>query len=366
MKIIVLVTNNLIQDQKMHRTCTSLKNLGHDVILVGRADKNSLEQLPLPFQTIRLPFKFQTGIIFYASVIWKYFWLLRAQKPDIVWSVDVDTIVPAITYKKIWGCKVIFDAHEYFHEVPELLHRPFKKWIWKMVARIYIPKADMHVTVSNTLSGIFENLYGKPFTVIWNVPYAQKKEVRVSSPKSKYIIYQGMLNKGRGLEVLIDAMPNIQELELWIVGEGDLSSELRQKTNASRAKDRIKFLGWMLPEDLRTITSGAYLGVNLLDGESLSYQYSMANKFFDYLQAGVPSVNMDFVEYRDFLDHYPVGLTLSKLEKNDIAEVINRVVEDKEFYNKLKSTAERVSSQFSWENEEKKIGDLLKSITKCA
>ena len=175
-----------------------------------------------------------------------------------------------------------------------------------------------------------------------------------------------MLNKGRGLEVLIDAMPNIQELELWIVGEGDLSSELRQKSNASPAKNRIKFLGWMLPEDLRTITSGAYLGVNLLDGESLSYQYSMANKFFDYLQAGVPSVNMDFVEYRDFLDHYPVGLTVSSLDKDDIANVINHAVEYKAYYGQLKNEAKKVSKQFCWENEEKKIGELLKSMTKCA
>ncbi|WP_205127803.1 hypothetical protein, partial [Okeania hirsuta] len=51
---------------------------------------------------------------------------------------------------------------------------------------------------------------------------------------------------------------------------------------------QVKFLGYLDPEELRRITPQAHLGLNLLENKGLSYYYSLANKTFDYLQAGLP------------------------------------------------------------------------------
>ena len=49
-----------------------------------------------------------------------------------------------------------------------------------------------------------------------------------AAPLAGYILYQGALNMGRGLEQLIDAMPQVAG-RLVICGEGDLSAALREQ-----------------------------------------------------------------------------------------------------------------------------------------
>ena len=76
------------------------------------------------------------------------------------------------------------------------------------------------------------------------------------------ILYQGALNVGRGLGEVLEAMAEIQEAELWLAGEGDLSDFLREKTiqlqkikvkvtthetywNYTSGTNRFSSLGWL-------------------------------------------------------------------------------------------------------------------------
>ena len=86
-------------------------------------------------------------------------------------------------------------------------------------------KAKICFTVNESLAQILGEKYDKQFAFIRNVPLAFTERHPVN--KKPYILYQGALNKGRGLEVLIEAMQGVP-LELWIAGKGDLEAELKQ------------------------------------------------------------------------------------------------------------------------------------------
>ncbi|MEZ4911213.1 MAG: glycosyltransferase [Saprospiraceae bacterium] len=360
-KIIALVTNDLIQDQRMHRVCSALHEKGYNVTLVGKKSQQPISKLGLGFKTLRLSFMFKKGFLFYLETIFRYFFLLMHQRPHLVWAVDTDTIIPSIIFKKFYQSKVIFDAHEYFHEVPELNKKPLKKWIWKKVGNIFIPKANAHITVGHALADILTKEYNRHFNVLRNVPVIKD----VSSSKStekKYILYQGVLNEGRGLEILISAMQKIKELELWIAGEGDLSNLLRMKAATSTQRHRINFLGWMIPEELEKITRNAYLGINILSSDSLSYRYSLANKFFDYIHAEVPSVNMNYPEYAAILKEWPVGIMVDILNEDEIADAINNLNKNENKYAILKENTKRAKINFHWGKEKSILNDILASI----
>ena len=187
-------------------------------------------------------------------------------------------------------------AHEYFSEVPEVMNRPATKWIWECVARLCIPFTAARYTVCGSLAELFAELYGMDFKVVRNLPFASLSPVVATTAapvlarsKPKIILYQGVLNAGRGLEELIAAMLCIDNAVLLLVGEGDRSVLLRALVDRMNISNKVVFLGRKTPEELRGITKQAYLGVNLLQHQSLNYYYSLANKYFDYIQAEIPS-----------------------------------------------------------------------------
>ncbi|MCE2789835.1 MAG: glycosyltransferase [Saprospiraceae bacterium] len=350
--IYAIVTNDLVQDQRMHRICQTLQIAGYEVTLLGR-EKPSSKPLPESTYTrLRIRCIWQRGPLFYMEFCLRcFFWLLR-QKKGIIWSVDTDTILAATLVSKARNMPVVWDAHEYFTEVPELAERPLTKWIWNSAERLCVPSCHAFVTVSPSLAKLFQQKYHKSFLTILNVPVWQQRPLHaIENEDKKILLYQGMLNKGRGLEQIIAAMEFLPEAELWIVGEGDLSQTLREQANRSKASGRIAFVGWKSGAALEEITSKASLGLNLLDGASLSYRYSLANKFFDYMHVGVPSVNMAFADYEALLQKYRTGICVSNLNPASLATEIQKVLSSPQTLHSLRSQCIAGAKEFCWQNQ---------------
>jgi glycosyltransferase involved in cell wall biosynthesis len=248
----------------------------------------------------------------------------------------------------------IYDAHEYFTEVPELIGRPFTKHAWEKIADFVLPKIKYCYTVGSCLADLFEKRYGVPYAVIQNVPLQQTIHYQPDL-NNKIILYQGALNAGRGLESAIEAMQQIEGATLWLAGEGDLSQLLRQQVDNQGLTHKVKFLGFIAPKDLPQLTAQATIGLNLLDNKSLSYYYSLANKFFDYMQHGVPQITMRFPEYEKICLKHPVAELIDELSVNAIVHALQHLSNDADYYNQLKTNALKAAKIFNWENESKKL-----------
>lgn len=357
-RIVFTVTNDLTYDRRMQRICTALAVHGYQVLLIGRQLPNSLPLQPAPYQQERITCKYHKGKLFYLEYNYRLWQRLRREPADIFSAVDLDTIIPNFVVAGRMGKKRVYDAHEYFSEVPEVVNRPMVKRIWEKVAQVYIPKADAAYTVGECLAGIFQERYGIPFETIRNVPDLQPNNL---PPAGKYLLYQGALNMGRGLEQLIQAMHQIN-IPLKIAGEGDLSTQLRQMVKDQGLENKIEFLGFVKPIDLPTLTAGALLGLNLLQPLGLSYYYSLANKYFDYIQAGVPTLNMDFPEYRQLNERYHTGLLLADLNPDLIAQTINQLVSDPTLYKSLSENCLLAKTELNWQKEQQKLLKLYSEL----
>ena len=352
-RIICTVTNDLTYDQRMIRICSSLAKAGYKVLLVGRKRPSSIELNKQPFEQKRLNCFFQSGKLFYLEYNIRLFLYLLFSPFDILCAVDLDTILPCL-YASKWKRKLcVYDAHEYFTEVPEVVRRPAIKKVWERIANHAIPKIPNCYTVGPELANIFEKTYGPKFETIRNVPFSQKEEAKPSAPP--VILYQGALNEGRGLEQAIQAMKHLEGVELWLAGEGDLSQPLRQLVQEEDLATKVRFLGFVPPNKLKDITLKASIGLNLLENKGLSYYYSLANKAFDYIQAGVPSITMDFPEYRSLNEEYATFILLDVLSAEKIAESILQLLEDKDLYHQLRLNCLEAKQVLTWEQESEKL-----------
>ncbi len=355
-KIILTVTNDLSYDQRMIRIASSLTKGGYQVLLVGRQRPQSIALVEQIFQQKRLKCWFDKGKLFYIEYNIRLFLFLFFTKYNAVCSIDLDTILAGYYNSKIKRKICIYDAHEYFTELPEVVLRPKTKAVWEWVAQQTIPNIKYAYTVCQSLQKVFAEKYQTPFEVVRNVPFEQKQPTKYLPLQSPIVLlYQGALNDGRGLEESIKAMQYLDNCELWLAGEGDLSAELRALSQELNLSSKVVFLGYILPQELANITPQCHIGINLLQNKGLNYYYSLANKFFDYIQAGKPSLNMNFPEYAHLIQKHKVGLLLDNLEPETIVKAVQKLQNKPKFYQQLQTNCQAAAKEFVWEKEQKKL-----------
>lgn len=338
----------------MIRICSSLAGQGALVSLWGVKKIGVPPPAPQNFNQELISVPFRKGFLFYAAYNIQLFFRLLGSRFDLAIAVDLDTLAAVSIACRISRKPWVYDAHEYFTEVPELEGRHFVKSIWKMISRL---TGKYNMTVSQSLADVLEEKYRQKFHVIRNVPEKISSEFitqRVLLPGEPLIlVYYGYLNKGRGLEYAIRALSLLPEhFRLILIGGGDLENELKSLTKDLLLEDRVKFTGWVEPDEGRFYLQKGHIGLNLLDGRSVSYYYSLANKTFDYLQAGIPAIHMDFPEYRLMSQQYECLILLEKPDAELIARAVLQIANHPEKYRRMSTEAFQAAGQLCWENEE--------------
>ncbi|MCO6495401.1 MAG: glycosyltransferase [Bacteroidetes bacterium] len=354
-KIIFTVTNDLSYDQRMHKICDSLAQSGYNILLVGRKLPNSIPLVKRTFEQKRLFCFYKKGFLFYLEYNIRLLFFLCFHKFDIVSSVDLDTISPCAITSKLKRKKLVFDAHEYFTQVPEVINRKRVQRIWAWIESTFVPMSDLCYTVGDKLAENFSERLNCKFYVIKNTPELSEaisnEELKI--PEKKFILYQGALNKARGIENMILAMKQLN-IEFHIVGEGELSETLKKLVSENNLEDKVKFLGFMQPSILRQYTKSAYLGLNVSENMGLSYFYSLNNKFFDYVHAFLPSLLNKFPEYELHNSEFEVGIFVES-DPDDLVTKVNSILNNNQLYLKLKSNCQKAATHWAWINEKKKL-----------
>ncbi|WP_116105489.1 glycosyltransferase [Lewinella sp. IMCC34191] len=352
MKIICLVINDLSHDQRMDRICTSLQAAGHDVTLVGRLLPGSPPLSDRPYRQHRITCRHHGGKRFYGEYNWKLWRTLRSWEYDVICAVDLDTLV-AGTLLHRRGTKLVYDAHEWFSETPEVAPRPLIRGTWRGIGKALVPRTDARYTVGTELAVALEQDYGVPFGTVRNVP--RLTDTAIKENTGGVILYQGMLNPGRGLEEAITAMTALPDHHLLIVGSGPEEERLHLLTRELDVTDRVTFAGFHRPDKLAEFTQRAWLGLNLLRADSLSYYYSLANKSLDYVQAGLPSIQMDYPEYRSINDRYGCYALLSELNADALIAQVKHLAENRDAYRQMHQNCLLAAEELCWEREEQKL-----------
>ena len=348
-------------DQRMQRICLSLAVANYDVELVGRNLPNSKPlNLNYNFKQTRLTCKFNKGKLFYLEYNVRLFMYLLKQYTTAFCAIDLDTLFAVGLVSVLKQKTLIFDAHEHFTEVPEVTNRKVTQWIWNTIGKIFIPSAKLCYTVGPKLAIILGEIYENKFEVIMNVPALVDKVDGVNKDIS-YIFYQGAMNESRGLEQAILAMHQVDNIQLWLAGEGDLSIQLRELVVKEKLQNKVIFLGYIQPENLKSLTLNAKIGLNLLAPNGLSYYYSLANKYFDYMQAGVPCICANFPEYIAINNKYHCSVLID-CNIDLIAQSINELLQNNTLYETLKNNSLKASKNFNWSLEEQKLIGLYKHL----
>ena len=362
-KIIISVVSDLITDQRVNRSALTLSQSGMDVTLVGRVLKNSLPMNDRPYKTKRFNLWFEKGPFFYASYNIRLFIYLLFKKADFYLSNDLDTLLTNFIVSRLKSVTLVYDSHEYFTEVPELVNRPIVQSIWRKVEKWIFPKLKYVMTVNDTIASIYSTKYNAPVHVVRNVPFSIDLSKRVALRKewgipenATVFLFQGAgINMDRGAEESIDAISLTKDASLLFIGGGDVVEKLRQKVFNRGLSNRIFFIPKQPFNELSRFTRIADFGLTLDKSNNLNYKYSLPNKLFDYIQANLPVLATDLVEVKKIVNQYDIGLIVSLCDPHEIAEKMSDMMCDKLRIAQWKKNLNIAASELCWEKEQQKF-----------
>jgi len=252
----------------------------------------------------------------------------------------------------------VYDAHELFCEMKEVVTRPAVRRIWKLIERFSVPRFPHAYTVNSEIADLLGREYGKPFSVIRNLPLLRQ----IDKPlPERFIIYQGAVNEGRSFETLIPAMKHVP-MPLRIFGEGNFLPQCRKLVSDNGLGDRVVFEGSKPPEQLREDTLRAWAGVTLFEKTGLSNYLSLGNRFFDYIHAELPQVCVGYPAYKKINECYEVALLIDDCSEASIAGALNRLLQDEELYRRLQKNCIAAREALCWQREERVLLDFYRDI----
>ena len=359
-KIIVSVTSDLVSDNRVHKVCNTLQNMGFTVLLVGRKLPESLPVENRAYAVKRFSLIFHKGPQFYAAYNFRLFFFLIFSKFDLLLANDLDALPANFLASKIKNKALVYDSHEYYTEVPELIDRPKVKKVWEWLESKMLPNLKTAYTVCNSIAEIYTGKYGTPFKVVRNIPLSSKKHLKKNIENDeKIILYQGAVNIGRGLNQAISAMKYVENAKLVIAGDGDIKTELESLVVKKNLLNKVEFIGRLTIEELSELTPQADLGLSIEEDLGLNYRFALPNKLFDYIQARVPVLITNLPEMAAIVDKYKIGEITNSLEPEHLAIKINDALNNRE---KRKIWAENLplaATELTWENEEKVIQKIF-------
>ena len=355
--IILTVTSDIVSDQRMDRICSSLANNNYQVTIICRKT-SSTELLPKPYKVIRMNNFFRSGKLFYIEHNIKLLFLLLFKRFDSVCAIDLDTLVPAFLIGSLKRKPIVYDAHEYFTEVIEVISRPKIQKLWKAIEAWIVPKLSYAYTVSQSIADLYKKEYGTHFELIRNIAVLEDDDIHTN--KDCDLIYIGAVNAGRGLEEIIEAIKDTN-VTLKVCGNGDVFDKIKKEVKNNNLEQQVQLLGFVPPHELKKITKTARIGILILEKQSLSYYYSLANKFFDYTHAELPQILIDFPEYRILNKEFEVAV-LTPNTTTEIKSAISKLLADDELYNRLKNNTKQAKRVWNWQNEEKTLLNFYSTI----
>ncbi|RYG40403.1 MAG: glycosyltransferase, partial [Chitinophagaceae bacterium] len=337
--------------------------MGFEIRLIGRRFGDSLPLGNYPFNAERIRCFFRKGFMQFAEFNIKLFFRLLFIKTDYLLANDLDALAPNYIAGK-WRNKILFyDTHEYYTGVSALRNAPFKRRIWKWLEDRIFPKLKHVYTVNDSVKKKYHEEYGNEIAVIRNVPVT-KTIVPLPMPekwKGKIILLmQGMgMHPGRGgLELLEIVRQLPSNYYLVYIGGGNEWDTIAEKRLEWGLLDRVEMISKVEPALLQRYTPLAHLGMSLDGFEDLNHWFTLPNKLFDYLHAGIPVAATAIPEVKTIIEQYQCGFCFISRNPQNMAEEIMQLMNDNQRYEALRTNALEAAKELCWENERIKLTAL--------
>lgn len=248
--------------------------------------------------------------------------LSKTEQFDVILANDVDTVGLALSLRPKGG--VHADIHEYAPRqnseilIWRLFVSPYVRWM----CRTFLTKASSITTVGRGVALEYRRVFGLEAGIVTNAaPYSNTIPTATGVPIR--LVHSGAALRNRHLETLIAAVITSTAdvtLDLYLMPNDPIYiSELQ--TLAARDA-RVTICNPVPYSELIKTLNQYDLGVHIIPPTNFNNQWSLPNKFFDYVQARLGLLIGPSPEMANLLHEYNLGVVARGFDADDIRQNI--------------------------------------------
>jgi glycosyltransferase involved in cell wall biosynthesis len=356
------VTNCICHDQRVLKMAETVSRLNCEITIIGRKSGDCCSTDAIPFNTIRFNMLFKRGILFYKFFNIRLFINLLLHKYELLVANDLDTLLPNFLVSKLKRLPLVYDSHEYFTGVPEIQNRPFVKWVWETIERSIFPRLKYVITVSEPIASLYEKMYRIRPLVVRNlsrnadhiVPFT-RDELSVAKNELLLIIQGTGINIDKGAEELINAVNISEGVFLLVIGSGDVVPQLKRQVNELNIGHKVKFVRSVPWEILMKYSKAADVGMCIEKDTNPNYRYSLPNKLFDYIAAGITVIASNLPETCKIISENGCGMIIDSVTPETISNALSHLKNNPDELEEYKRNALAASEKLNWNIESEKV-----------
>jgi glycosyltransferase involved in cell wall biosynthesis len=272
------------------------------------------------------------------QLFWTYIQQIE-RKPDVVHCNDLDTLLVGALAKRFFGCRVVYDAHEYYPYAD-----PYGRWLdikfFALLESLLLRHVDGAVTVNPPLAAIMSKAYGRPD--IYSVPNAEPRADTAVQPFVSAMtelgagrlkcLFQGRYSPKRGTEEIILGWKYVDpsKAALFLRGPNNVYTEKAKELARSLGllDTSVYFLDSVTEDLLVPAAAEADVGIIPYLPEFLIYQFSCPNKLSQYMHAGLMVLTNDLPYVRSVVEDAGAGLVYNSNRPESVGEAVNKVAND--------------------------------------
>ncbi len=361
-EILLLFLGDLGSDQRCFRMARSLKNEGFEPIVV--CDK-PLTEPGQEWNGIKIkiisPFSHRRNFkISFAIFLIKLIPLLLFTKSKFWISEDCPPLFPSALLARFKCASLVYDSRELFALTPDVKNRFFRKLFWDFWEKLGSIFCSSIITVSPLMAKHIKQATNKEVSIIYNSPESlDAKDLKLFISEKPKLLYQGELRKGSGLKELLKALVEKNNFSLDIFGMGEEEIELKTFVEKNNLQSIVNFKGRLPLGELNRENSGGEIGIHLLEALSESFDLTLSNKIFEYLNLGIPVLLGATKAHAELLKEFKIGEMVNNLDKVEILEKLSLIISN---YKNYSANIRVCLEAVSWDVGFKKFVAKIKEV----
>jgi len=294
---------------------------------------------------------------------------LIQSRPDVVHAHDVNVLPTGWLAAVFTRARLVYDAHE-ISTSREGYGRV--RGLVACVERRLASRTDAMITTTELRARFFARAYGvsRP-TVLYNWPPCSphRESNRIQEELGlrdnlPVVLYQGGLQAGRGLNLLLKAAKEVENAHFVFIGGGRLEAELKAKVSESGLSEHVHFISTVPVQELPSYTASADIGVQPLENTCFNHFTTDSNKLFEYLAAGLPVVCTELPVMARVVRDWDVGRLVPPGDGSELAAEIRSLVDAPDERERLALNAREAARHFCWERQEHKLVSLYQEFVR--
>lgn len=280
-------------------------------------------------------------------------------KPSSVTIHSSSLLLLGLFLKIRHKAKIIYAPHELESERIGLSE--YQKILIKKLEKTVLPFADSISAPSFPIAKWYSETYKiiPPF-LIYNAPcykrqkssppYYKIRDIFNIPKKSILFLYHGLLDEGRGIEIICKCFQDSKRgFHILFCGFGDLAETIKEYQAKCPA---IHLMDPVAPNMILNIARQADVGICLIENTCLSYQFSLPNKLFEYMHAGLAVISSNFPTMRQIVTQARIGWSIKPSTKS-LSSLLQKI--PPKTLQSMKKNSCKARKEYCWENNEKNI-----------